>query len=110
MRDKSSGSQSVGSKIWQAHLHAWEKSGLSGAEYCRQHTLSYHAFTYWKRKNSIRQEAAHFVSVPALRITQKINNHSAALKVDLGNSIKIEIYDDFAPSTLRRVVAALGGQ
>ena len=35
---------------WRVHLDAQSNSGLSRAEYCRQHDLSYHAFGYWRRK------------------------------------------------------------
>jgi hypothetical protein len=28
---------------WENYLKAWEKSGLSKAEYCRQKNISYHA-------------------------------------------------------------------
>ncbi len=36
--------------FWKAHMDALEKSGLSLAEYCRRHGLSYHAFRYWGSK------------------------------------------------------------
>ena len=35
---------------WQQHLTHWQHSGLSGAQYCQQHALIYHQFTYWKQK------------------------------------------------------------
>lgn len=38
------------SRFWKAHVDAQVKSGLSRAEYCRQHELSYHTLTYWHRK------------------------------------------------------------
>ncbi|MFV0437527.1 MAG: IS66 family insertion sequence element accessory protein TnpA, partial [Desulfopila sp.] len=31
------------SRKWQAHVKALAQSGLSRAEYCRRHSLSYHA-------------------------------------------------------------------
>jgi hypothetical protein len=35
---------------WQQQLDNWRDSGLSGAVFCKQHEMSYHQFTYWRRK------------------------------------------------------------
>lgn len=37
-------------QIWQQHITAWQASGLSGMAYCRQHSLTYSQFVYWRRK------------------------------------------------------------
>lgn len=101
----------INSKIWLAHLKACQNSGLTRAEYCRQHNLSYHALNYWKKKTDRQQKAAfNFVPVPAIRIAQvATHNHTATLKVDLGGSLKIEIHDGFTPATLFQAVQALRG-
>jgi len=36
--------------FWQEHLRAWSESGLTQADYCRQHQLSRAAFGWWKRQ------------------------------------------------------------
>ena len=36
--------------IWREHVAAWKKSGLSQAEFCRQHLLDKQHFSLWKRK------------------------------------------------------------
>ena len=36
--------------FWQEHLRAWSQSGLTQADYCRQHELSPAAFGWWKRQ------------------------------------------------------------
>jgi hypothetical protein len=36
--------------FWQEHLSAWSASGLTQADYCRQHELSAAAFGWWKRQ------------------------------------------------------------
>jgi len=97
----------------QAHLKAMQKSGLSRAEYCRQHNLSYHGLGYWKRKADAKKKtAAHFLSVPAVKIRQGVittQNQTAALKIDLGTGFSIEVHDDFAPATLERIISTLRG-
>ena len=35
---------------WQHHIDAWQQSGGSQAQYCRNHTLDQSQFSYWKRK------------------------------------------------------------
>ena len=35
---------------WQQTLAEWTASGLSGAAFCKQHSLTYHQFVYWRRK------------------------------------------------------------
>lgn len=35
---------------WQQTLSEWQASGLSGVAYCKQLSLSYHRFVYWRRK------------------------------------------------------------
>ena len=39
-------------RFWQRHLRQWRQSGLSQAQYCRQHRLSVPAFGWWKRRLS----------------------------------------------------------
>ena len=36
--------------FWQQQLFDWQDSGLSGAAFCSRQNLSYHQFTYWRRK------------------------------------------------------------
>jgi len=35
---------------WQQQLDDWQRSGLSGAAFCKRQTLSYHRFIYWRHK------------------------------------------------------------
>ena len=36
--------------VWQQHITEWEASGVSGSAYCKQQSLIYHQFVYWRRK------------------------------------------------------------
>ena len=56
--------------IWQQHITDWQTSGVSGNAYCKQQSLVYHQFVYWRRKlapaaDCLEQEqtAAGFVRV-----------------------------------------------
>jgi len=37
-------------QFWQQTLSDWQASGLSGAAYCKQESLAYHRFVYWRQK------------------------------------------------------------
>ncbi len=96
---------------WEAHVKAFTKSGLSRAEYCRQHNLSYHAMIYWQRKLSIKPKRKETTLVP-ITIGHNMEQHSgqsdnAALKIVLPNQFSIEVGDNFSPLTLSRLLATL---
>ena len=103
---------SQGKKIWKAHLQAWRKSGLSGMEYCRQHTLSYHAFNYWKKKyHRPAPPEISFVPVPAKRVmpSAELRISGSPLKVEVGNRFKVEVRDGFSSQTLSSLISTLEG-
>ncbi|MFQ5645170.1 MAG: hypothetical protein ACE5FQ_15950 [Thiogranum sp.] len=37
-------------EYWQVQINRWRTSGESQASFCKAHDLSYHRFTYWRRK------------------------------------------------------------
>jgi len=95
---------------WRAHLSAQKESGLSRAEYCRQHQLSYHAATYWNRRLS-KPASQETTLVPvtfasSMKIGPAPANRSV-LKVILPNKIAVEVDDSFSPTTLTKLLAAL---
>lgn len=99
-------------KIWRAHVEAWRKSGLSRAEYCRRCNISPHALRYWQKKDEkFSRTGMTFVSIPLTRaVTTSIQQKSnSSLKVEIGSRFKIEVADEFSPTTLSRLVATLEG-
>jgi transposase len=97
-------------RYWQAHVTAQEQSGLSRAEYCRQHQLSYHAATYWNRKFS--KPASKETTLVPVTFASSIKINSApptrsVLKVILPNKIAIEVDDGFSTTTLTKLLVTL---
>ena len=45
-------------QMWQQHITAWQASGLSGLSYCKEHSLTYSRFVYWRRKLVAAQTAS----------------------------------------------------
>ncbi|MFN2356037.1 MAG: hypothetical protein ABR512_16170, partial [Desulfopila sp.] len=95
---------------WQAHIQALGKSGLSRAEYCRRHNISYHAMTYWLRKNPKRNTSQPtLVPVPfqtGLHIPAPSSSGNV-VRVVLPGDVAIEVNDNFSPSTLASVLSVL---
>jgi len=101
--------QSQGRRYWQAHVTAQQESGLSRAEYCRRHDLSYHALTYWQRKLSgPSRQHTQLIPVPVERTTQQYQpGLSSGIKILLNNRIAIEVAEEFSPGTLCRILSVL---
>ncbi|MCK0165788.1 IS66 family insertion sequence element accessory protein TnpB [Marinobacter sp. S6332] len=36
--------------FWQQQIHDCEASGISGSAFCKQQSLIYHQFVYWRQK------------------------------------------------------------
>ncbi len=92
---------------WQAHVTQQVKSGLNRAEYCRQHSLSYHALTYWCRRLSKPMCLPERSLVPVIlrsSIQQMEEQQAASLKILLPGQATIEIGDDFLPATLNKLL------
>ena len=53
-------------QLWAGHLHQWKQSGLSQAQYCRQHQLSAATFAWWKRRLATAAKRAR----PAVSVNQ----------------------------------------
>lgn len=52
-------------RIWQQHITAWQASGLSGMAYCKQHSLTYSRFVYWRRKLADPEAVADATAAPS---------------------------------------------
>lgn len=97
------------SRFWQTHVKALATSGFSRREYCRRHNLSYHALTYWVRKQPIAQvkPALALVEVPARPLPLRAG---AALRLHLDGGRMLEIDPDFDDAALGKVLTVLARQ
>ena len=94
---------------WEAHIRAQQKSGLSRAEYCRRHDLSYHALTYRQRKISKPSNGkSQLVPVPMEKIRRSGQPAATSgVKILLNDHIAIEVSEQFSPRALGQVLAVL---
>ncbi len=98
---------------WQSHIKALPDSGLSRAEYCRQHNLPYHALAYWQRKLQPIMQAPVLVQVSTTRpVLGNLPDkpEASGVSIRLNNTIAIELAEQFSPDTLNKVLAILEGR
>ncbi len=91
---------------FQEHVRRWQDSGLSQAEYCRRNELKWSRFHYWRKR---LQETATAVTLVQVPVTNGLGCQPCQeLTLVLGDRFKVEIGDEFNPSTLAKLVDTLG--
>jgi hypothetical protein len=101
--------QRPGRRFWQAHVKALAESGFSRREYCRRHTLSYDALTYWVRKQEAiapSDPLPALVEVPVCSALP-VRRPGAALRLHLASGAMLEIEPDFDQAALGRILTVL---
>lgn len=107
--------------FWQKHLRAWLRSGLTQADYCRQHQLSAPAFGWWKRKlegkakarkGSLGTKQAEPSDQPAVRFVElqrgsDPGSNPAVYEVLLSRGRAIRVGHVFDPEVLKRLIATV---
>jgi len=88
---------------WQAQVSSWRGSGLSQAQFCRDHNLKVRDFGYWKRKFSQSSSAVSFVP---LRVKSS-PSPSSSLGLVLDSGLRIEVREGFSSGTLRDLIHTL---
>ena len=91
---------------WKQHIENWRSSGLTQAEYCRQHEIKDYRFTYWKKRLIPADSAITFVPLK-IRAHLPAEQASAPLRLIMDKDLAIEIRSDFDPRLLRRLIATL---
>ena len=73
-------------QFWQQTLSDWQASGLSGAAYCKQESLVYHRFLYWRQKLTGREEPSKPVQTRSgfARVAPVANGKKFPLLLDPG--------------------------
>ena len=91
---------------WKPVVEEWSRSGLSKAEYCRQHDLIYTTFATHARKHSkqgqLPNTAAGFVRIEAK--TFQVRN--SGIRLNIGD-VEITLDTDFDQNTLSAVIGVL---
>ena len=96
---------------WQKAVNEWAQSGLSKAEYCRQHKLTYTTFvTHTNSQNRVAKpnnSAISFVQVATKTVIEALSpvrNSGVQLSID---NVIITLDTDFDQATLSTVIGVL---
>ena len=77
-------------QTWQQRIADWQASGLSGAAYCKQESLVYHRFVYWRQKLTGREEPSKPVQTRSgFARVAPVANAGAGLTVSLPGGVSI---------------------
>jgi len=114
-------SLSVRGRFWLRHLERWRPSGLSQAEYCRQHQLSAAAFGWWKGQLSTGRRPVPSVTARGKRTDREGAFLELALRdaveagalgpavyeITLGNHRCLRLGRDFEPERVRQLLTLM---
>ena len=93
-------------QFWENHIQAWQQSGLTQVEYCRQNNLKNHRWWYWRKRISNPCDT-DVTFVPLRFSSNKISQ--AGIRVVTPNGYRIEFDSGFDFSKLRQLIAAVRG-
>jgi hypothetical protein len=95
---------------WKQHIDAWQKTGLTQVEYCRQHNLKHHQLVYWKKRFLKTETDVSFVPIKLEDLLDiPASPENASLSLVVNNHFKIEIRPGFDVQLLRQLIFALRG-
>lgn len=96
-------------ELWKARIKAWETSGLSKSDFCKEQHIPHSSFWKWYKRLSekFKKEARDISFVPIKIKKEKIESNSPLL-ILLNGNIKIAIPNDVDMSTLKILLEVLG--
>jgi len=105
-------------KYWGEHVVSWSGSGLSQAEYCRQHGLKAHNLCYWVKKLGVARpvelgsrEATSAIELVELDFREAGGTapgpRPLPLQVVIGELFKIELRGDFDTAVFEKLALSL---
>jgi hypothetical protein len=115
--DRPQGARTERGRFWQRHLQQWRQSGLSQAQYCRQHQLCLGTFGWWKGRLSatgrLAQSAAGRES-PFVELTLNAPEAAAAAgtavyEIVLSRQRCLRLGGSFEPERVRQLLQLLEG-
>ena len=100
---------------WSAWIEQWERSGLSGAEFCRRNELSVLRFYAWRRR--LRPDSGRAASKlavvggtgPFVALRFRDEATPCGIAVVFASGLRLELSSGFDSGELARAVQALGG-
>ena len=96
--------------FWKQHIDSWQETGLTQAEYCRQHNLKHHQLVYWKKRYLKTETNVSFVPLKFEDLLDlSVRQEPAPLTLVINSEFKIEIRAGFDRQLLQQLILALRG-
>ena len=93
-------------EFWDNHIQAWQQSGLTQIDYCRQNNLKNHQWCYWRRK-ILKPSDTDVTFVPLSFSPSKISRPQ--ISVLTPNGFRIEFDHGVDVSKLRQLLTTVRG-
>ncbi len=90
----------------QAHLDTWKSSGLTQVEYCQQHNIKPHIFTYYKSKLGYGSTKVTSNTLMPVQIVSE-QSHRSGITINLPDNLSIDVNPGFDSHTLQQVLTLL---
>lgn len=90
--------------FWKRQISSFKKSGLTQKEYCRKEKLNFHAFQYKLYRVIKKEDNLSFIKIP---VSFSPQSAKPVLSLSVGARYKVDIPDNFNPSTLTQLVDIL---
>ena len=71
--------------FWQQQITDWEATGLSGNAYCKQQSLIYHQFVYWRQKLTLSLPQIYLYRAP-VDFRKQANSLAVLVEQELGHN------------------------
>lgn len=80
-------------EIWQQHINAWQASGLSQVDFCRQQNIKQHNLQYWRKRLILCEDnVSTFVPVTFKR--------PVPVRLILSTQVSVELPSESLPDVL----------
>ncbi|WP_320173989.1 IS66 family insertion sequence element accessory protein TnpA [Maridesulfovibrio sp.] len=92
-------------RFWKKHIEAWRNSGVSQAEYCREHSLSYKSFGYHKRRVGASAKPQKVIPIPETAMRAEEESRTCKpISLCVPRGFRIEIEPGFCQLTLKELL------
>lgn len=88
---------------WRELLHVWKESGQAPMAWCRQNTIAYHRFAYWRQRvgGYLTSKPSQFIELP-----QESCQDRVGLRIEVGG-VTLTVDREFDEETFLKVVRSL---
>ena len=97
-------------ETWRGRVEAWKSSGIALDEYIEQSGLKPRTFRWWVAELRRRDRASKRESATFVPVTVTTRAPAPAMELVLRNGHVLRVAADFDPVSLRRLIAAVGGE